>query len=330
MSPRALFLRVGFLLVGALALLIGLIVALTGDKLRQGHAYETYFRESVQGLEVGAPVKFRGVSLGSVTSIGLVSAEYRATVDDQIMDPTYRLIVVRFKIRPERIGKLPATPVAVEHGLRAKLASQGLTGVNYLELDFLSPDRYPFDPVPWLPRDDYVPSVPSTIAQVQDAAQQLLRKLDAVDFGRIAGNVNGLLEDLRATLRDGDVHRTLSVAHDTVADLKGQLDAARVPALVAQLQKTAAAIETLAQGRETKALLAKTDAAIAALPPLIAELRQATNRAGGSVADAQAELIPILEDTRAAVQSLREASENLRRDPGALLLQGAPPRPARR
>jgi hypothetical protein len=45
-----------------------------------------------------------------------------------------------------------------------------------------------------------------------------------------------------------------------------------------------------------------------------------------SVADVQAELMPILEDVRAAVQNLRETTETIRRDPGSVLQEGAPPR----
>ncbi len=76
-QPRTLYLRVGALVLAGLGLALGFVPFLTAD--RPGDAaevYETYLRESVQGLEVGAAVRYRDVSIGRVQSLGLVSAEY--------------------------------------------------------------------------------------------------------------------------------------------------------------------------------------------------------------------------------------------------------------
>ena len=67
-------------------------------------------------------------------------------------------------------------------GLRTKLASQGITGITYLELDFVDPKLYKAMVVPWQPRDLYIPSMPSTISQVQSAAQALYAKVQNVDL----------------------------------------------------------------------------------------------------------------------------------------------------
>ncbi len=331
MNQRSLYLRVGAMLIGSLLLLVGLILALTGDRWNEGKAYETYFRESVQGLDVGAPVKYRGVTLGRVTHIGLVSANYGATAEEQVMDPTYRLVVVRFKIDPRRVGRLPTADEAVKNGLRAKLANQGLTGVMYLELDFLSPEQHPAQTVPWTPIDEYIPSVPSTFAQVQDSVTQLLQHFNAIDFTAIATNVDGLLNDLRRDLADGgDVHATLASARDVIDDLRQRIDAADLPALTAQWRQTGTSFQNLADGRQTRALLAQTQAALAKLPPLLDSLQRTANHAGSGVTDLQVELIPILEEVRATVQNQRETTDSIRRDPGSVLQQGPPPRDPRR
>jgi ABC-type transporter Mla subunit MlaD len=327
MNQRALYLRVGAMVLGSIVLLVGLILALTGNRWHEGQAYETYFRESVQGLDVGAPVKFRGVTLGRVNHIGLVSAEYGATAEDQVMDPTYRLIVVRFKIDPRRVGKLPTTDEAVKSGLRAKLANQGLTGVMYLELDFLPPDQNPPQTVPWVPDDDYIPSVPSTFAQIQDSVTILLQHLNAIDFTAIVNKVDGLLDDVRRDLGgSGDVHATLGAARTLLQDLQQRVDEADIPALTAQLRGAGASVQTLADGKQTRELLAQARADLAKLPPLVDSLQRTADHAGNGVNDLRAELIPILQEVRAAVQNLRETTESIRRDPGSVLWQGPPPR----
>jgi ABC-type transporter Mla subunit MlaD len=328
MNQRTLYVRVGALLAGSVAMLVVLIVALTGDRWHPGVQYESYFKESVQGLEIGAPVKYRGVTLGHVTKIGLVAAEYGRPETTSLMSQTfYQLIVVRYKINPKLIGKLPDSNSIVSDGLRIKLANQGLTGVMYLELDFVKPESNPVLPLPWTPLDDYIPSVPSTIAQVQDQVTQVLDRINRIDFPAIASNVDGLVSDLRHEVSgQGDLHDTLAKAQGVLEDLRAQVKTADLAALSAQLQKTGAAVETLAQGKQTRALLDAAREDLKRLPKLIDSLQETADRAGGGVADIQSELIPILQDVRAAVQNLRETTEAIRRDPGSVLLQGPPPR----
>jgi ABC-type transporter Mla subunit MlaD len=327
MNQRALFLRVGALLAFSVAAIVTLVLLLTSDRWHRGHNYETYFRESVQGLDVGAPVKYRGVTLGNVYNIGLVSAEYGATEDQQIMDPTYRMVVVRFKINPRRVGTLPDTPTAVRAGLRAKLANEGLTGVMSLELDFVPPDQNPPQTVPWLPDEDYIPSMPSTFAEVTDMVTRLLSSLDKIDYAGVVRNVDGLVTDLRHDLAEGgDVQGALAQAHRTIADVQSRIDAADIPALTAQLRSTAEAFSRLAQGAQTREVIAQARAALARVSKLTDNLADVSRHADTGLADVEAELTPILRDLRATMANLREASEAIRRDPGSVLLQGAPPR----
>ena len=126
---------------------------MAGDGSAHGTLFESYFSESVQGLEVGAAVKYRGVTIGRVTDIGLVSAEYRrGAADVDVEATTYRLVFVRFVVDTAKIGKMPDTAAAVARGLRTRLPSQGITGLSYLELDFVDPARYPALAVPWQPK----------------------------------------------------------------------------------------------------------------------------------------------------------------------------------
>ncbi|MBV9653717.1 MAG: MCE family protein, partial [Acetobacteraceae bacterium] len=91
MRGRAAFLRVGLFVIGATVVGILLILFLGGPRLASATKYETYFRESVQGLDVGAPVKYRGVTIGQVTDIGLVGAEYGgADLAQEIQHADYR------------------------------------------------------------------------------------------------------------------------------------------------------------------------------------------------------------------------------------------------
>ena len=74
--------------------------------------YRIHFQDSVSGLAIGDPVKFRGIDVGTVKSLGI-------DPDDS------RLVVVDLRLRKE-------TPVKTD--TKASLALKGITGVVYIEL----------------------------------------------------------------------------------------------------------------------------------------------------------------------------------------------------
>ena len=170
MEGRALYLRVGLMIVAGIVLLLALIWFIGGNQFRNGTVYESYFSESVQGLDVGAPVKYRGVTVGRVMELGLVTAEYGAGMALDLQHSTSRLVFARFEVDTRKIGRVPDTETAVALGLRTRLASQGLTGLTYLELDFVDPKQYPPLQVPWKPEAGYIPSMPSTLKPFSPAA----------------------------------------------------------------------------------------------------------------------------------------------------------------
>src|SRR4051794_9636452 len=124
-QSRGLYLRVGALVLAGLALAVGFILFFTANRLGSRNAlYETYIRESVQGLEVGAPVRFRGVAIGRVVEVGLVSAEYRAQRGDGERAP-FQLVYVRFAVDERKTGETDSIEDAIKTGLRVRIAAQG-------------------------------------------------------------------------------------------------------------------------------------------------------------------------------------------------------------
>jgi len=315
---------------------IGLVWFFGGATLRHGLLFESYFSESVQGLDVGGTVTYRGVIVGRVTELGLVAAEYgNRSIATEIDRQTYRLVFVRFEVDPGRIGQAPgaaAAAAAVQFGLRVRLAAQGITGLSYLELDFVDPTKYPAQDVPWTPKAAYIPSMPSTLQQVQDAAQQFLAKLNRLDIDAMAASLTGLVADLRTDLDSGDVHLTLARSAALLRTLNDSMSAADLPGLTADLRRTSGTLRELAQDRDLHRVLANAAvasdhlaAASARLGPLIAALQATAQRTDNGAADLQQGLLPILRDAQAAAASLRETADELRRYPARILLAEPPP-----
>ncbi|MEI6158943.1 MAG: MlaD family protein [Roseococcus sp.] len=333
-SIRKIQLSVGLMVVVGLALMVGFILFLTQNRLSSSDVlFETYIRESVQGLEVGSPVRYRGVAVGRVTEIALAAAEYRRPQGEGFA-AAFQLVVVRFAVNLRRVGDVPSTEDAVAAGLRARMASQGITGVAYIELDFLDADRFPVQAVPWTPRYSWIPAVPSTVAQVTSAAEMFLRQIQGIDFTGLVTNINDLVLDLRRQTDTGDLAVTLREASTLMQELRAIAGSSDVPGVVAELRATSSAIRGLAEGREIRETLSAMGAAAqdlrratARLPNTIGQLESSLRSARNTTTDVQADLAPLLRDLRATTANLRETTEALRRSPSQALLGAPPPAP---
>jgi MlaD protein len=343
-QSRALYVRVGALVLAGLGLGLAFVLFLTANRPGDSAVmFETYLRESVQGLEVGAAVRYRGVSIGRVEGLGLVSAEYQRAERDTF-GPAFQLVFVRFSVDTRRVGEGPSVEDAIRLGLRARLAAAGITGVYYVELDFVDPERFPVLGVPWEPRHTYIPAIPSTVAQVQNAAETLLQRLQDVDVAGLLTNLTGLLSDIRRETREGgDIAEILGETVALLRTLRTAAEEADLPGAVGELRGaaaeargTAAEARELIAGREMRQLLANAAAAAAEvrtaatrLPGTIAALESGLRTARGASTEIQAELAPILRDLRSAVGNLRDTTEALRRSPGQALFGAPPPRERR-
>jgi ABC-type transporter Mla subunit MlaD len=330
-ARRAQF-SVGLLVLVGAGLLVGFVLFLTQDRVTGRDAiFETYIRESVQGLEVGSAVRYRGVAVGRVTHVGLAAADYRR--EGRPFEMAFQLVVVRFAVRLDLIGDVPSVEEAVREGLRARVASQGITGVSNIELDFRTPDLTIIAEVPWTPRYPWIPAVPSTVAQIQSVAETLMRQLAAVDLSQLVGNIDALLGELRAAARGADLGALTTEASALLTDARGAIAQADLPALAQELRTTVAATRALLDGEElrvtSRAMAASAQdlrATAQRLPALLTQVEAVLRAARGTTTDFQAELAPLLRDLRATTANLRDTTEALRRSPSQTLL-GAPPPP---
>ncbi len=327
--PNTLFLRVGLLALSAIALAISFVVYLTAGQFgTKSDYFETYVGESIVGLDVGASVRFRGVQIGRVTEISLAAAVYDVP-EARANRYAMQLVVIRFAVERTRVARITSLEDMIAGGLRTRIASQGITGVTYLEIDILDPARYPPIQVPWKPRYDHVPAVPSTITQVTSAAEQILRRLEALDIEALVNNAAGLMGDLRRQVSDGEVATVLREAGETVAELRAEIRKIRLEETANELRGAIAHMGDA--GRSAQELLASREIreALVRIPAAVTALEQTLRTARGATTDLQADLSPLMRDLRSSVANLRDTTESLRRSPSQTLL-GAPPPPPNR
>jgi ABC-type transporter Mla subunit MlaD len=334
-AARALYFRVGLMVLAGIGAIVTMALWIGSDALRQGgETFETYFSESVQGLNVGAAVSFRGVPLGRVEEINTAFIVYSEAVRRlERTDPRGQLIVVRFRVDRGKLQPHTTTQVAdfVAAGMRVRMSSQGVTGVNYLEVDFADPRRFPAPNVPWTPAHRVVPAMPSTLTQFQSAAEALLAQLKEADLPAVIAEVRGLFATLREQFTTGEGYAAMVAAADSLRGVDAALKAT-TPDLVATLSETrraAEAIRALAEGplaSNTTAATADLRAGLARLPATLAAAEAAARRMDALGADAGRDLPPLLRDLRVTADNLRAITEQMRRFPSQVLFGAPPPR----
>jgi len=224
--------------------------------------YLLVFDGSVRGLSVGAPLDFRGVTIGEVVRIGV-------SIDPKTL--VFRM-PVEVKVFPRRLaarhfigGTLPPAESEavrydrmkqfVDHGLRAQLRSGNLlTGQLYVALDFF-PDM-PKVTIDLSKRPPEIPTIPGTFEELQETLTGIVKKLDKLQIEEIGADTRKLLASLGETLKGVDVllksvdagvvpdlRRTLDTATQTLKGAEGTLKSAEgtlasVSPLQADLQQT--------------------------------------------------------------------------------------------
>jgi len=204
-------LKVGVFVVVSLGLLFIALAMLGANAfLKETFMVETYIDESVQGLDVGAPVKYRGVKIGTVSYIRFVTSRYILPNEDaQSAFGKYILVEMEFDSKTLNnvvdTSSRNAFDQLVEAGLRVKLAPTGITGPMYLELDSLDPKLNPEPKISWQPMNAYIPSAPSTLYRMMEVTEQILRDIELADIETIAIQIKTLLTTADNVFTDASI-----------------------------------------------------------------------------------------------------------------------------
>ncbi len=305
MSARANYFKIGIFVISAAVIAIIAIVALgVGTFFQKKLMVETYIDGSVQGLDVGSPFKFRGVKLGNVEEITFVNQEYKFDPDSKEYITSGQHGLVKIAIEPTRDVTEEEQRQFMERmiakGLRVRLAAQGITGVAYLEADYLDPERYPPPEIKWEPKTYYVPSAPSVITQLTESVDKILNKLEQI-------NVESITDE---------VEQTLKVAKKTLEDMN-----------VKEISKQAEGL--LAEARETNKkigpLLSDASKAMDELPDILAQTKRTLRRFNNVLSSEEQNFEEATDNVRLITGNLRDLTESARKYPSQLMFGEAPP-----
>jgi paraquat-inducible protein B len=317
---------IGAFVLGAIALIvIAILVFGSGRLFHQTRNFVLYFDSSVNGLRIGAPVKVKGVEVGSVKDIRLLVGQ--GTAGDKIpviIEIDLKKLIQRgaaaaaeTTVDPEAMQK-----VIVDRGLRGQLDMESLvTGLLYVALDF-----FPGTPINLVqkPGGDYdypeIPTLPTTLEQAKGALTRVISKLEEIDFKQLDANLQATLKGVNRTVNSPEIESVLrslarvmpkvDQAVVNIRNLAGTMDD-KVKILADDLQHTSAdarlalrqAGDALKQTQET---MKRAEGAVANIETL-SDLDSPVNY----------ELVKGLRDVSSAARSLRALTDYLERNPRA-------------
>jgi len=217
------YFRLGIFVFTGIALIVSLILIFgTGQIFKKTMMTETYIEQSIIGLDIGAPVRFRGVKLGQVTSIRLSGNLYE---NDKPLAERREYVVVRMKIDINQAeilgstGKLPSD-------LRARIKSQGITGVNYIELDYVRDmPGYRTLSYDWEPEYIVISSLPSQTDIFFSGIQKVLDNLGDMNLAGTQKKFDELLVNLNTIIGgDGKGNSGIATSVERLNILLGRID----------------------------------------------------------------------------------------------------------
>ena len=248
---------VGVFVLGALVIAIIGIMSFGGVNIfSHPQRFVVYFDESINGLDLGSPVKLRGVRVGRVVDMNVLYDEATNQSHVAVVCEFNRNIIVDSKGVAYDVSDRKRLQSMVDHGLNAELDMLGLaTGMLYVELGF---SVSPTTPPPANADANYVviPTKPSAISALQTNITDILGELKSMNLPELARDADALLKDARKQLNTLDLsamtaeltHAGKSIsafaespeARQTLADLDATLDPAsdKLPAVLADTQAT--------------------------------------------------------------------------------------------
>jgi paraquat-inducible protein B len=330
-SPTVIgvFTLVGLILASAALVLFG-----AGNFFTSTHDILLYFEKSANGLQVGSDVRFGGVRIGKVKSINvLVDRKANRKIIPVVVELTDKDLRL---ISTDEGGGIDLTTSdgvrkAVSEGLRAGMKQQSLvTGQLYIE----------FDIVPETPGFVYenkngqsypvVPTIGTEMDELIAGISDGIQKFNALDLDSVIKELRGVLVTANKRIAEVDVKEINENVLGITRDIRAATSDRKLAEAVENLNQALVRIDELAGKAnkeidpllaDLKAIMEKTDAGLARLDEAANEISGFSNPRSPVLLRLQ----NVLQETERASRALKELSNDLKRDPKALISGKAAP-----
>lgn len=285
---------------------------------RDAISYKSYFDESVTGLDIGSPVRFRGVTLGTVSKVEVAPDKRHVEVSYGINAPLMESVGIAASNGNGAIAKIPPD-------LRAQISAQGLTGQKYILLDFFDVKAHPVPKLPFSVPPNYIPAVSSPLKNIENSIARAVEQVPQVtqQMSELLATSNRLVESVEKQQLPTRIDETFNHLNATLRNTNDLIDAlhakvSQVP--VAELSADARTALQNVNGTMLKlqSVLDRVDGD----QGLVASVQRATDSVGDAAGSAQLvgdELTRALRELREAAAALRLVLDALERDSDMLV-----------
>jgi paraquat-inducible protein B len=320
MGRRANPTLIGAFIAGAAVLVvIGLLIFGRSQFFSEKRAYVLYFDGSVKGLQVGAPVDFQGVRVGTVTDIKVQVIPHT----NEVRTPVY------IQIEADRVGEVASRKTGEEHrqflqslierGLRAQLEIQSLvTGQLIVQLGF-----YPDTPIRLVGGDPAVlemPTIPTTLQQAQAAAENVLERIQQLPLDQLFASFMEAIQGTNRLVNAPEVLALIRSVNETTTEIQQLVHQAygRILRVLDEVGGASAGARALIT--DVQQLVRHVDGRVMRLADNLAET---TKTAQTTMVQTQKtlddRLVALLQELTSAARSVRLLADYLERNPTALL-----------
>jgi paraquat-inducible protein B len=327
----------GFVIGAVILAVLGITFLGGGEFLKEKSPYVLYFDESVKGLETGAAVTFRGITVGKVTAVRAIvdprtltfGMEVRAEIESS------RFTVVSGESIEEAIGERDVARELINRGLRGQLESKSIiTGQLIVNLDF-----HPETPIKLHGHRELaeIPTIPSTMGE-------FTKKLMNINLDELSAKLTSLVDGVNNKVNSPEVDEIIATLNQALKHLDQLIVNVdnQVEPLAAGAQGTLKDFSTLARNadKEIKPLTAKARKGIEDIQTLVnnvnGEIKPLSTKAQGALVQGRKTLAtaeglikedsPLiynaevtLKELSAAARAIRVWAQYLERHPEALV-----------
>jgi len=305
-----------FVLAGTILFITGLFVlGLEGLFVKKAH-FVSLFPESVQGLTVGSPVKFKGVPIGSVSKIYIQVKDKLIRVE---MDINLNSFSVETPIDDDDVMELFYKFMETEReaGLRCRLEYAGITGLKYIELDYFqikTPEVVIAAPTN-MDHMIYMPSTPSALKDVLKLINTSLERIAKIDFEGLSNRVSDVLDGVKKIVNGPKLLKAIDQMESMSANLKDSsqvlkdnLTPEKVKEIINNVDSILDKLHRISSQLEVQLQKAK-----------IAETADSFRKAANAVTDSKDMISNTLLKVNQAIDSFTEFLNYLNDDPESLL-----------
>ena len=217
MSKQANPTLIGIFVAGAIGLIVAGILIISGGKLllTDKTNYVLYFKGSVKGLNIGSPVSFRGVNIGTVTDIHLVVNEEESGIRIPVIIEIDNTKFIRPQAGVSLLGDDDNIAGLIEAGLRAQLQLQSLlTGQLFIQIDYFPntpANLVEYNKSRWAPQE--IPTIPSPIEKIN-------KVLEDIPMDKVKDHFLAAIEGIDRLVNSDELHQSITALHAALEEFR--------------------------------------------------------------------------------------------------------------